>query len=130
MNRVVEELKKLKLFYIATVEGDQPRVRPFSSITEFEGRPCICCGNQKQVYKQMMENPKIELCGMSDNGSWIRVSATAVRDERIEAQEAMLNDPTGPSQLYKAGDSRFEVFKLENVKAIKCNFYGSPEEIK
>ena len=130
MNKVVEELKNMDVFFIGTCEGDQPRVRPFSSITEFEGVPYICCGNYKEVYKQMMANPKIEICGMTKNGNWIRVEAIAKRDERIEAQEAMLADPTGPSQLYKAGDGRFEVFQLTNVKALRYNFYGAPEEIK
>ena len=87
-------------------------------------------GNQKEVYKQIMANPKIELCGMSKDGEWIRVSAVAVVDDRIEAQETMLKDPTGPSQLYTAGDGKFEVFKLENVKCFKYNFYSEPQEIK
>lgn len=77
-----------------------------------------------------MSNPKIELCGMTKNGEWIRVSAVVVKDERIEAQQAMLNDPTGPSQLYTAGDGKFVVFKLENVKCFKYNFYSAPTEIK
>ena len=92
MNKIVEELKKVGTFYIATVENDQPRVRPFSSVTEFEGNAYLCSGNQKEVYKQIMANPKIELCGMSKDGEWIRISAVAVVDERIEAQEVMLKD--------------------------------------
>ncbi len=129
MNKIVDELKKVKVFYLATMEKDQPRVRPFSSITEFEGHPYICTGNHKDTYKQLKENNKIELSGMYDGGTWIRVSAEVVEDNRIEAQKAMLNDPTGPSQLYKAGDGRFVTFKLVNIKAYKYNFYASPEEI-
>lgn len=130
MNKIVEELKNVGTFYIATLENDQPRVRPFSSVTEFEGNIYLCSGNQKEVYKQIMNNPKIELCGMSKDGEWIRVSAIAVKDERIEAQEAMLKDPTGPSQLYTAGDGKFVVFRLDNVKCMKYNFYSAPREIK
>ena len=84
-------------------------------------------GNQKEIYKQIMDNPKIELCGMSKDGEWIRVSAIAVVDDRIEAQEAMLKDPTGPSQLYTAGDG---IFRLDNIKCMKYNFYSAPQEIK
>lgn len=130
MNKIVEELKNVGTFYIATIENDQPRVRPFSSVTEFEGNVYLCSGNQKEVYKQIMNNPKIELCGMSKDGKWIRVSAVAVVDDRIEAQENMLKDPTGPSQLYTAGDGKFVVFRLENVKCMKYNFYSAPQEIK
>lgn len=130
MNKVVEELKKVKIFYIATVEGDQPRVRPFSSIAEFEGHAYLCTGKHKEIYSQISKNPKIELSGMYDGGTWLRVSATLELDERVEAQEAVLNDPTGPSQLYKPNDGRFVVYKLTNVKALKYNFYAAPEEIK
>ncbi len=117
MNKIVDELKKVKIFYIATVEGDQPRVRPFSSVAEFEGNAYLCSGKQKEVYEQISKNPKVELSGMYDGGTWIRVSATLVEDDRIEAQERVLKDPTGPSQLYRAGDGRFVVYKLTNVKA-------------
>ena len=130
MNKIVEELKKVNIFYIATIDNDQPRVRPFSSVAEFEGNAYLCTGKQKEIYEQISKNPKVELSGMYDGGSWLRVSATLVEDDRIEAQEAVLNDPTGPSQLYTAGDKRFVVFKLTDVKALKYNFYATPVEIK
>lgn len=130
MNKIVEELKKIKIFYVATIEDNKPKVRPFSSVTEFEGNVYICCGKQKEVYTQLTNNPYIEICGMYDQGSWLRVSAKCVEDERIEAQIAMLEYKTGPSQLYKPNDGRFVVFRLEEVKALKFNFYAAPEEIK
>ncbi len=129
MNKVVEELKKVKVFYVATVEGDQARVRPFSSVAEFEGNAYICCGNFKEVYKQIKASPKIELSGMYDGASWLRVTARAEEDSRIEAQKALLDDPTGPKGLYEAGDGRFVVFKLTDVKAVKYSFFSAPEEI-
>ena len=130
MNKIVEELKKVKVFYIATVENDQPRVRPFSSVAEAEGNAYICCGNHKEIYKQLSANPKIELCGMYDGGTWLRVSAVVVEDNRVEVQQAVLDDPTGPKQLYTAGDGRFVTYKLTDIKAWKYNFYAAPEEIK
>lgn len=130
MNKIVEELKKTGVFYVATVDGDQPRVRPFSSVAEFEGNAYICCGNFKEVYKQLSENPKVELCGMYDGTSWLRVTATVKEDDRIETQEAVLNDPTGPKQLYKAGDGRFVTFRLENAVAWKYSFFAQPEKIE
>ena len=130
MNKVVEELKKVKIFYIATVDGDQPRVRPFSSIAEFEGHAYLCTGKHKEIYEQISKDPKVELSGMYDGGTWLRVSATLVEDDRVEAQEAILNDPTGPSKLYKPNAGRLVAYKLTNVKALKYNFYAAPEEIK
>ena len=130
MNRIVEELKKVKVFYVATVDEDEPRVRPFGAVGEFEGHVYICTGRKKDVYKQLLNNPNVELCGMYDGGTWLRVSAIAEKDDRIEAEQAVLDDPTGPSQLYKAGDGNFVVFKLTNIKAFKYSFTSAPEEIK
>lgn len=131
MNNVVEELKKAHVFFIGTVDNEnKPRVRPFSSLCEFEGNAYICSGLHKEFHKQLLNNPYIEISAMIDSGSWIRVSAKAVVDERIEAEQAMLNDPSGPSQLYKPGDGRFVVYRLEELKALKFNFYAAPEEIK
>lgn len=130
MNKVVAELKKTKIFYIATAEGEQPRVRPFSSICEFEGHAYICSGRQKEIAKQIERNPRIEISGLYDGGTWIRVSAICEEDPRAEAEQAMLDDPTGPSQLYKPRDGRFIVYRLTNIKAMKYNFYAAPEEIR
>lgn len=131
MNKVVEEIKNVGTFYIATSGRDgQPHVRPFGSVTEIDGNVYLCSGNFKDFYKQVKENPKIELCGMYKDGCWLRVSGILIEDDRIEIQKAMLNDPTGPKGLYEAGDGRFVTFKLEEVKAIKYNFSSDPEEIK
>ena len=130
MNKVVEELKKTKVFYIATIEKDQPRVRPFGSVMEFEGEAYLCSGNFKDFYKQIKENPNVELCGMCDEVSWIRVTATLEEDDRIEVQKAMLDDPTGPKGIYQAGDGRFVTFKLTNVHAVKSSFVKPTEIIQ
>ena len=129
MNRVVEALKTHSPFFVATVEGSEPRVRPFSSVTEFEGNLYLCCNNQKEVYRQLKKNPKIALCGMSKEGTWLRVTGLAVEDDRIEARATMLADPTGPSMLYKADDGLFVVFKIEQVQAEKFSFGAPPETI-
>ena len=124
MNRIVEELKKAGVFYIATIDGDEPRVRPFGSVMEYEGNAYICSGNYKEFYKQVKENPNVELCGMYEGPTWLRIKATLEEDNRIKVQEAMLNDPTGPKGLYQPGDGRFVTFKLTNIRAKKCTFMG------
>lgn len=130
MNKVVEELRKVKVFYIATVEDNEPRVRPFGSILEYEGNAYICSGNFKEFYQQVKANSHVELCGMYEDGtSWLRVKATLEEDNRIEVQKAMLNDPTGPKGLYEAGDGKFVTFKLKDVTAIKYSFFAQPTKI-
>ncbi|MBQ7172930.1 MAG: pyridoxamine 5'-phosphate oxidase family protein [Clostridia bacterium] len=129
MNFVVEALKNASPFFVATMDGDCPRVRPFSSVTEFEGNLYICCNNQKEVYKQLKKNPHLEICGMTKDGAWLRVEGVAVEDDRREARAAMLADPTGPSMLYTADDGLFVVFRLEQVKAVRSSFTSAPEII-
>lgn len=129
MNKLVKELKKVGVFYIATIDKDQPRVRPFGSIVEFEGNAYICSGNFKEFYKQVKENPKVELCGMYKDMSWLRVSTILVECDRIDVQKAMLDDPTGPKGLYEPGDGRFVTFRLTNIKATKYSFTSAPKEL-
>lgn len=130
MNRIVEELKKTGVFYVATVEGDQPRVRPFSSATEIDGQLYLCTNNTKECYKQMMANPKVEITGMEKDGTWIRITGRLVRDDRDEARAKMLEDPSGPSNLYHLGDGIFEVLRLEDAVCVKYSMTADPELIK
>ncbi len=130
MNKIVEELKAVNVFYVATLDGDRPHVRPFGSTTEFEGNAYICTNNTKLCYKEMIANPNIEISGMHPDGSWIRIVAKAIRDDRDEARTAMLTDPTGPSQLYTVGDGIFEVLRLEDAVCTKYSFTADPEIIQ
>lgn len=130
MNKIVELLKEVGVFYIATIEGNEPRVRPFSSVTEYEGHAYLCTNNTKDIYKELMVNPHVEISAMDKKGGWIRLRATLVRDDRDEVREAMLNDPTGPSGLYKVGDGLFEVLRMEEVSCYRHSFYGKPEKIE
>ncbi|MDO4288160.1 MAG: pyridoxamine 5'-phosphate oxidase family protein [Eubacterium sp.] len=129
MNKIVEALKDTGVFYIATAEGDQPRVRPFSSVTEFEGAIYFCSNNTKQFYKQITENGKVEVCGMKKDGAWIRLTGRLVRDDRDEARAAMLSDPTGPSDLYTPGDGIFEVLRVDDAVCTQYSMTGGPVEI-
>jgi len=89
MREVLEYLKECGVFYVATDEQGQPRVRPFGAVADFEGKLYISTNNQKDVFKQMQKNPKIEISGMK-NDTWIRVKAAVVRDNRKEAREKCL----------------------------------------
>ena len=129
MNKIVTALKETGTFFVATTEGNQPRVRPFSSVCEFEGSPYICTNNTKHCYAQMMANPKVELCGLCKDGTWIRVQCRLTRDDRDEARAAMLADPTGPSQLYTLGDGIFEVLRLDDAACTRYSFTADPEVI-
>lgn len=128
MNEIYEFLKACKTYYLATVEGDQPRVRPFGTIDIFDGKLTIQTGKVKAVSRQMHANPKIEICAFAD-GKWIRVEAIAKEDPRIEAQEHMLENYPELKEMYRAGDGNNEIFALESGKATIFTFGAAPKTI-
>ena len=90
MEEVYQFLKDAQTYYLATMEGDQPRVRPFGTIHMFEGKLYIQTGKSKEVSKQIVENGKVEICAMRGE-DWIRVAGTLVEDDRVEARQSMLD---------------------------------------
>lgn len=129
MKEVYEFLKACGTYYLATVEGDQPRVRPFGTIDLFEDKLYIQTGKVKPVANQMKANPKVEISGMA-GGKWIRLSATAVLDERIEAQTHMLDAYPSLKGMYQPGDGNTEVYYLKDAAAQICSFTEAPKEIR
>ena len=125
MKETMEFLQKAGTFYLATVEGDQPHVRPFGAVCEFEGKLYIVTNNMKDVYKQMEANPKIEISGMA-GGKWIRLKAEAVRDDRFEARKAMLDANPSLRNMYHEDDGKVEVLYLQNATAAICSFTNAP----
>ena len=126
MNEIYEFLKKCGTYYLATTDGDQPRVRPFGTIDLFEGRLYIQTGKVKDVAKQLKANPKVEISGMAE-GKWLRLAAEAVLDERIEAQTHMLDAYPSLKGMYQPGDGNTEVYYLKNAKAQICSFTEAPQ---
>jgi uncharacterized pyridoxamine 5'-phosphate oxidase family protein len=129
MNEVYEFLKKAGTYYLATVEGDQPRVRPFGTVDLFEGKLYIQTGKVKKVSQQMLKNPKIELSAMAD-GKWIRLEATAVEDNNIAAKAHMLDAYPDLKGMYKAEDDNTQVFYLKDATATICSFGAAPKVIQ
>ena len=130
LQEVYEYLQKCGTFYLATAEGDQPRVRPFGAVDLYEGKLYLQTGNVKPVFAQMKANPKIELCGMADGGTWIRVTATAVQDDRREARQHMLDTNPGLKPMYAADDGNCEVLYLKDATAQFCSFTSTPRVVK
>ena len=129
METVFEFLKQCETYYLATMEGDQPRVRPFGTADLFEGRLYIQTGKKKSVSKQMMANPKIEISGMA-GGRWIRLQAEAVEDDRREARVHMLAAYPSLQGMYDPDDGNCQVFYLKNAIASVCSFGAEPQIIR
>ena len=129
MDKVLKFLKDAETYYLATVEGDQPRVRPFGTAHIFEGKLYIQTGKVKDVSKQLHQNPKAEICAFK-NGEWLRVSGKLIEDNRNEARQSMLDAYPGLQKMYKADDGNTEVFYFENATAIFSSFIHEPEIIE
>lgn len=126
MNRVYEFLKAAETYYLATVEGDQPRVRPFGTVYLFEGKLYIQTGKGKSVAKQIDSNPKVELCAMKGD-EWIRVTGTLVLDDRLEAQESILNNYPSLRAMYTTGpNGNTAVYYFQDATATISSFSHEP----
>lgn len=126
MQEVFDFLKKCGTYYLATVEGDQPHVRPFTSLNLYEGRIYFQTGKVKNVAHQLKDNKKIEISGMFE-GSWIRLTGEAVPHEDEKAQQAMLDANPGLDKMYAVGDGNIEVYYIENAKVDICSFTEEPK---
>ena len=126
MKEVLQFLQDAGVFYIATMDGDQPRVRPFGAINEFDGKIYIITSNEKDVYKQMQKNPKVEISGMNKEGKWIRLSCEVVRDDRTEAKKSMLDANPSLRAMYSEEDGKMEVLYFQNANASICSFTEAP----
>lgn len=129
MDKVLKFLKDAETYYLATVEGDQPRVRPFGTAHIFEGKLYIQTGKVKDVSKQLHQNPKAEICAFK-NGEWLRVSGKLIEDDRNEARQSMLDAYPNLQKMYKADDGNTEVFYFEEATAIFSSFTHEQEIIK
>ena len=129
MQRVVDFLKDAETYYLATTDGDQPRVRPFGTAHIFEGKLYIQTDKVKEVSKQIHANPKVEICAFKD-GRWIRVAGELAEDERIEAKQSMLDAYPTLQSMYAADDGNTEVFYFKNATAVFSSFTDAPETVE
>lgn len=129
MQEVYEFLKECGTYYLATVEGDQPRVRPFGTVDIFEGKLYIQTGKVKDVSRQIQENAKVELCAFNGQ-KWVRVAGKLVRDDRVEAKKHMLDNYPSLQTMYSATDDNTEVLYFEDATATFSSFTSEPVVIK
>ena len=130
MRETYEFLKECGIFYLATDEDGQPRVRPFGFAMEFEGKLYLCTGNQKLVYAQLQRNPKVEACAMAASGEWLRLSGKAVFDDNPEAKRKAFELLPSLKDIYVSPDGPpVAVFYLTDVTATVYSFTAPPKEL-
>jgi len=129
MESVCAFLKKCGVYYLATTEGDQPRVRPFGVAEMIDGKLYFLTGKKKDVSKQILTNPKIEISGTC-GGEWIRVEALAVEDDRVDVRQKILDAMPSLKGMYQADDGNCQVFYLKDATATFFSFGGAPTTVK
>ncbi len=129
MQEVYDFLKKCGTYYLATMEGNQPRVRPFGTVDIFENKLYIQTGKVKEVSKQIQANSNVEICAFAD-GVWVRVAGKLVRDDRIEPKKHMLDAYPNLQAMYSAEDDNTEVLYFEDATATFSSFTAQPKVIK
>lgn len=129
LEKVCRFLKDAGTYYLATVEGDQPRVRPFGTAHIFEGRLYIQSGKVKNVAEQLAANPRAELCCF-DGKRWLRLSGRLVEDDRLEARESMLDAYPQLRKMYRADDGNTIVYYFTEAIAVFSSFTEPPETLR
>ena len=129
MNEVWEFLKSCGTYYLATVDGDQPKVRPFGTAEIFEGKLYIQTGKKKDCYRQLLENPNAEICCFKD-GTWLRLRGKLIPDDRIEAKKDMLDKNPSLRRMYDENDDNTIVLYFKDAVAVFSSFTAAPREIR
>ena len=129
IERVCKFLEEAETYYLAPVEGDQPRVRPFGTVLLFEGKLYIQTGKVKAVSKQLAANPKAEICAFC-GGKWLRVSGELVNDDRREPKAAMLDKMPSLKAMYSADDDNTQVLYFKDAEATFSSFTEAPETVR
>lgn len=129
MQEILDFLHECQTYYLATVENDQPRVRPFGTAEQFEGKLYIQTGKKKECYKQLLENPKAEICAYKD-GKWLRISGELIPDDRLEAKKDMLDKNPDLRSMYDENDDNTIVLYFKDATATFYSFTEAPRTVK
>ena len=129
IEKVCQFLKDAGTYFLATAEGDQPRVRPLGTAHLFEGRLFIQTGKSKSVSAQLAANPKVEICAMKD-GEWLRIAGELAEDDRVAARKSMLDDYPELRGMYDENDTNTQVWYFKHATATFSSFTADPEVIE
>ena len=129
MEEVKNFLKEAGVYYLATVDGNKPKVRPFGTAEIFENKLYIQTGKGKDVYKQIIANPNVEICAFKD-GKWIRIAGELVPDDRIEAKKDMLDKNPSLRSMYNENDDNTIVLYFKGATATIYSFTDAPKVIE
>ena len=129
IERVYQFLDEVHTYYLATIEGDQPRVRAFGTALLYDGKLYIQTGKVKPVSKQIAANPKVEICAFK-GGKWLRIAGELVNDDNRDVKVAMLDKMPSLKAMYSADDGNMQMLYFKNATATFSSFTEEPEVIQ
>ena len=129
MKEICEFLKKCGTYFLATVDGDSPRVRPFGTIHIIDGKLCIQTGKRKSVFRQIAENPHVEITAL-DGDVWIRLSGELYEDDRRESKKEMLDAYPHLRRMYSEDDDNTAVLAFRYGKAVFSSHSAPPRTVE
>ncbi|TZE80270.1 pyridoxamine 5'-phosphate oxidase family protein [Calorimonas adulescens] len=130
MDEVLQFLKDNSPFYLATIDGDTPKVRPFGFVMKYEGKLCFCTNNQKDVYRQLKANPKFEISATAKTGEWLRLKGKAVFITSRESKKAALDTMPSLRSLYSEDDPIYEIFCADEAEATFYSMSGPSKNVR
>lgn len=130
MNRIVNILNQSKPFFLATNDEMQPRVRPYNAVMEYDDKVYFYTNTRTHAFKQIENNPNVEICAMINEDRWLRVSGKVVYDDNTDAKLAMLEANPELRSMYNENDKIFKVFYLDNMQATIHSVHSESEIIK
>ncbi|HHW06140.1 MAG TPA: pyridoxamine 5-phosphate oxidase [Clostridia bacterium] len=131
MDEVLAFLTENRVFYVATVDGSLPRVRPFGFVMNYDGKLCFCTNNQKEVYRQLQVNPNLEISATSADGTkWLRLRGKAVFITSRETKKAALDHMPSLRSMYSEDDDIFEIFYADQAEATFADLTGNSRTVK
>lgn len=129
MKKVLSFLKENKVFYLATTSNEQAHVRPLGFVMDYNDKLTFCTSNQKDMYKQLVTNPNVEICCVDANYNTLRIYGKAVFCTAVKAQQKALEVMPSLGKMYAVGDGKFELFYLENAQAVCQTILGEKQEL-
>ena len=126
LEKVIKFLDEAQTYYLATVEGDQPRVRPFGTALIYKDKLYIQTGKVKPVSKQLKANPKAEICAFMD-GKWLRISGELIEDDTREVKTLMLEKMPILRHMYNEDDGNMQMLYFKKATVTFASFTSAPE---
>ncbi len=130
MNEILQFLTDNHIFYLATIDGSTPKVRPFGFVMAYKGKLCFCTNNFKDVYRQLKVNPEFEISSTSETMEWIRLKGEATFITNLDSKQAVLDAEPSLKKIYSIDDPTFEVFCADKVEATFYNMKGETRTVK